>query len=136
MTNKNSTAFIFKTYRQSITVIDLTEANFNHGKNLTFCFQWDYNLKSREFFLLYLDIYLLDLTKMMKIFLMSIPIHSSSTKTSAHPTTLDKFKYGYCWCCDDPSFITNHIILCSMLYKSYSFFFYKICNIFNQVFFS
>lgn len=33
MTNKNSTAFIFKTYRQSITVIDLTEANFNHEKN-------------------------------------------------------------------------------------------------------
>lgn len=33
MTNKNSTAFIFKTYRQSITVIDLTEANFNHGKD-------------------------------------------------------------------------------------------------------
>lgn len=33
MTNKNSTAFIFKTYRQSITVIDLTEANFNQGKD-------------------------------------------------------------------------------------------------------
>lgn len=33
MTNKNSKAFIFKTYRQPITVIDLTEANFNHGKN-------------------------------------------------------------------------------------------------------
>lgn len=33
MTNKNSTAFIFKTYRQPITVINLTEANFNHGKD-------------------------------------------------------------------------------------------------------
>lgn len=33
MTNKNSTAFIFKTYRQPITVINLTEANFNQGKD-------------------------------------------------------------------------------------------------------
>ena len=33
MTNKNSTAFIFKTYRQPITVINLTGVNFNHGKD-------------------------------------------------------------------------------------------------------
>ncbi len=33
MTNKNSTAFIFKTYRQSITVINLTGVNSNHEKN-------------------------------------------------------------------------------------------------------
>ncbi len=33
MTNKNSTAFIFKTYRQPITVINLTEVNFNQGKD-------------------------------------------------------------------------------------------------------
>ena len=36
MTNKNSTAFIFKTYRQPITVINLTEVNFNHGKDCLF----------------------------------------------------------------------------------------------------
>lgn len=33
MTNKNSTAFIFKTYRQPITVINLTGVNSNHGKD-------------------------------------------------------------------------------------------------------
>lgn len=33
MTNKNSTAFIFKTYRQPITVINLTGVNFNQGKD-------------------------------------------------------------------------------------------------------
>ena len=33
MTNKNSTAFIFKTYRQPITVINLTGGNSNHEKN-------------------------------------------------------------------------------------------------------
>lgn len=33
MTNKNSTAFIFKTYRQPITVINLTGVNSNHEKN-------------------------------------------------------------------------------------------------------
>ncbi len=33
MTNKNSTKFLFKTYRQPITVINLTEANFNQGKD-------------------------------------------------------------------------------------------------------
>lgn len=33
MTNKNSTAFIFKTYRQPITVINLTE--IRKGHNLT-----------------------------------------------------------------------------------------------------
>lgn len=32
MTNKNSTKLLFKTYRQPITVINLTEANFNQGK--------------------------------------------------------------------------------------------------------
>lgn len=33
MTNKNSTKLLFKTYRQPITVINLTEANFNQGKD-------------------------------------------------------------------------------------------------------
>lgn len=33
MTNKNSKAFIFKTYRQPITVINLTGVNSNHEKN-------------------------------------------------------------------------------------------------------
>lgn len=33
MTNKNSTKLLFKTYRQPITVINLTGVNFNHGKD-------------------------------------------------------------------------------------------------------
>lgn len=33
MINKNSTAFIFKTYRQPIIVINLTGVNFNQGKD-------------------------------------------------------------------------------------------------------
>lgn len=33
MTNKYSTKLLFKTYRQPITVINLTGVNFNHGKD-------------------------------------------------------------------------------------------------------
>ncbi len=33
MTNKNSTKLLFKTYRQPITVINLTGVNFNQGKD-------------------------------------------------------------------------------------------------------
>lgn len=33
MTNKNSTKFLFKIYRQPITVINLTGVNFNQGKD-------------------------------------------------------------------------------------------------------
>ena len=33
MTNKNSTKLLFKTYRQPITVINLTRVNFNQGND-------------------------------------------------------------------------------------------------------